>query len=373
MSHINIIRNNMTVSGKVLLHTHTTPTGSFIASPPTPPLSEEKSSSSSAVLRALEDIRCLKRTGQTRVPTLWPVYKLDAAEFSDLEQRLERDKELAGFAEDKLRLDYFPSSKRLVLRMPGDRHEEFIARIVKEIQDQLEAIRGPSASFARQIESRASTTFKSSDPDYGRHDPDAQFKHLKAQFPSVIIEVSHSQKKRDLPHLADEYILGSDANIQVVVGIDIEYRGDNAGMATLSVWEPAVVDVEGIDTLVARQTINGQMFRDGNGNAISSPTCDLRIPLRDFAPNTIFNEKQAPEEEIVITGSKMCEYLQAAEAQIALIDSNMGVKIKKTWKQKRPRELTPEEKLLERDEKRFKAEEDKVLKMEALADPEYEP
>ncbi|KAH7371617.1 hypothetical protein BKA64DRAFT_587455 [Cadophora sp. MPI-SDFR-AT-0126] len=374
----------MTVPDKVSLSLHDdddhhiTPPGSFIASPPTPPPSEDRncSNSSPAVLRVLKDIRWIKKQGGTRVPIPWAAYKLDAEEYSCFEQQLQRDEELAGFAGDKLRFDYFPSSNRLILRMPGDIHERFIARIVEEIQDQLKAIRGPSASFARQITTGASSRIKFPDKEYGSHDPDAQFDHSDAQYPGVVIEVSHTQKRRDLPHLADDYILGSDANIKVVVGLDIEYRADKAGTATISVWRPAIEVDEGVDCLVARQTVDSQMFRDRNGNAISSPESDLRISLQDFAPETLFEKEHIPEEEIVISASKMCEFLEAVEIQSAVKKSKMGAvntDITKTWKKKRRRELTPAEELLERDEKRFKAEEDEISRIDTLADPDFTP
>ena len=40
----------------------------------------------------------------------------------------------------------------------------------------------------------------------------------------MIIEVSYSQKEKYLPQLADNYILGPDAHIKVVVGIDDDKR-----------------------------------------------------------------------------------------------------------------------------------------------------
>jgi hypothetical protein len=45
-----------------------------------------------------------------------------------------------------------------------------------------------------------------------RHEPDAVFEHLEAQYPGVVIEASFTQKRKDLPRLADSYILGSDGN-----------------------------------------------------------------------------------------------------------------------------------------------------------------
>jgi hypothetical protein len=45
--------------------------------------------------------------------------------------------------------------------------------------------------------------------------------------------------------LADDYILGSDKNVRVVVGLDLEYRGKTdkgapGRAATISIWRPKV-------------------------------------------------------------------------------------------------------------------------------------
>jgi hypothetical protein len=94
--------------------------------------------------------------------------------------------------------------------MPTLVHEQFIVNIVEEIQGQLKSIEGASAEFAKEISPGGSSSIKFSDQEYGKHDPDAQFEHSKAQYPGVVIEVSYSQKRKDLARLADDYILGSD-------------------------------------------------------------------------------------------------------------------------------------------------------------------
>jgi len=85
----------------------------------------------------------------------------------------------------------------------------------------LRSIQDRSAEFANEIRPGGSASIKFIDEEYGKHDPDAQFRHSKAQFPGVVIEVSYSQKRKDLERLADDYILGSDSDIRVVVGLDI--------------------------------------------------------------------------------------------------------------------------------------------------------
>ena len=55
--------------------------------------------------------------------------------------------------------------------------------------------------------------------------PDAAFIHVGADFPGVVTETS----RKDLPKLTEDYILGSVANVSVVIGLDIEYRGTKKG------------------------------------------------------------------------------------------------------------------------------------------------
>jgi hypothetical protein len=172
----------------------------------------------------------------------------------------------------KYRYDYFSSIRQLVFRMPSPIHKKLLAGVVIEITHQLSTItsrQGPSADFARDIEYWASTTIEFNDPDYSRHDPDASFGHLKARYPGIILEVSYTQKRKDLLRLADDYILGSTGNIRVVIGLDIEYLGKTA---TLSIWRPRfLVDDDGEEELRAEQTVINQVY------LFSSPPLTLSI------------------------------------------------------------------------------------------------
>lgn len=255
-------------------HQHTTPPESLISLPLTPPPTDEKTSS---VSRIVEEIRN-RREGRSLTSLPWVGYTLSLEGYQNLLQQLKSDESLWGFVQDKLRYrrhllylpyptslaniarryDYFPSASRLVLRMPGTLHETFIADVVEEIRVQLKSVEGASADFAKQIRSRGSASIKFADQGYGKHDPDMQFQHLKAQYPGVVIEVSHSQKRKDLARLADDYILGSDSDIRVVVGLDIEYKTNKK--ATISVWRPSIVSNEaGEKELVAQQIVVNQV------------------------------------------------------------------------------------------------------------------
>jgi hypothetical protein len=145
--------------------------------------------------------------------------------------------------------------------MPTPIHESVIKYVREEVELQLKAISGgdgESAEFAQKVESDGSANIKFEDPSFGRHDPDCQFRHKQAQYPGVVLEVAFSQKKKDLPNLADEYILGSDGDIRVVIGIKLDYL--ELGKGTMSVWEAGIIKNDaGEPELVAVQTVADQV------------------------------------------------------------------------------------------------------------------
>jgi len=116
---------------------------------------------------------------------------------------------------------------------------------------------GPAAEFAQRIKYTGSLTITFDDPQYSKHEPDASFKHIDAEYPDVVIEVSYSQKSKNLPRLADDYILGSWGSIRAVVGVDVEYKGK---MATLSIWRSRIeVNDADEEELVAHRTWSNQV------------------------------------------------------------------------------------------------------------------
>ena len=128
--------------------------------------------------------------------------------------------------------------------MPTAVHELFIARVEDAVLSQLKSIRKGSddaAAFAQKVDSARSTElhFPVTDDSSGKkskYEPDASFWHEDAKYPGVIIEVAYSQKRKRLYRLAENYLLDSDASVQVVVGLDIEYGKKGSRKAALSIW-----------------------------------------------------------------------------------------------------------------------------------------
>ncbi|KFY05437.1 hypothetical protein V491_09128 [Pseudogymnoascus sp. VKM F-3775] len=344
----------------------TTPPGSF-TSPPTPPATEEKSSA--IIPQILAAVRRHRDGHSLSAGKHWLRFSLDVYEYGDLESQL-RKVNLWDHYEHKLRHDYFPSANIFVLRMPGSLHESFLYYITKDFLRQLDIIAqsdSPSAVFAGDIENSASAEINFEDPEYGPHQPDASFQHPEAQYPGVILELSYSQKKRDLPRLANEYILGSDADIRVVIGIDVEYKGSKK--ASVSVWRPRIgVNDMGEKELVAVQTVTDQLFRDDVGNLVSDPQAILELRLEDFGTEAFGAKFTDLTQSIHISAESLFQFLERAEAKARRLKQKEGlVRSTKPWVRKRRRDSTPPEQL-DSDREGIYAEQEQRAAKKAMKD-----
>lgn len=257
--------------------------------------------------------------------------------------------------------------------MPTTIHDTFCAKLAGEISNQLrrfESSEGSVADFAGQIEHFSTSRINLPlDREYGelkysRRDPDASFGHPKAQYPGVVIEICYSQKRRDVARLADDYILNTDGSIKAVVCVDIDYK--QSQRATLSVWRPEYVKVEGkeyfqttadVDAQVCFRshvlmfcdlTIN-QAFRTDDGTPVEDTM--LRLSLRDFATDSLLEEYADINQEVVITAQQLCAFLQSAEArQAAQLHHEGSVNRIRPGVLKRRRRTTPSDATSSEDE-----------------------
>ncbi len=74
----------------------------------------------------------------------------------------------------------------------------------------------------------------------------------------MVIEVAYSQKERDIPHLADNYILKTNGSIRAVVGLNIDYKMKRG---TVSMWRPKYTKNEqGEIEVEAAEIIKDQVY-----------------------------------------------------------------------------------------------------------------
>ncbi|KAF2729083.1 hypothetical protein EJ04DRAFT_502924 [Polyplosphaeria fusca] len=354
---------------------HITPPSSFANDPLTPPPTEERPfSQAGRIISLFKSIR----DGRHSREQPWTEIELAPGEYDEIERQLRRDEALYGYVQDKVRYDYNADLRRLVIRMPSGVHELFIDAVEDEIRSQLKAIRnglGPEARFAQKVRPARSTEIEFSAGDAraaekSKYEPDASFWHDDAQFPGVIMEVAYSQKKKRLARLAEDYLLDSDANVQVVVGLDIEYGKKGSRKATLSVWRTHLFPVDEGSELRVVQEIISETFRDENGNPADHT--GLRLRLRDFAHKGLVQDiMESEDQELAISAQQLCDFLTLAEAKVERKGSLSKDSLDPGVKKRKRLETPPEEIALE-DEAKYIESEQRAAKRVADADSDYE-
>lgn len=141
------------------------------------------------------------------------------------------------------RFDWSPHTSRFTVRMPTSTHDIFTELVAQEIGFQLKSVSHGNTDVAvvfvlvrsKFISDVYLYGHEVIDERYSKQSSDAFFAHAKSQYPSVVIETLYSQRQKDLTRLVDEYVFGSDENIAMVFGLDIEY-GIGSKKASLSIW-----------------------------------------------------------------------------------------------------------------------------------------
>jgi hypothetical protein len=255
-----------------------TPSSSFAGHPLTPPPTDEKPfAQAQRVIALFEAIRAGKHI--KRHP--WTEFQLAPGDYDEIERQLSRDEVLSGYVVSALqtqwawrlttgfvRYDYNGETHHLVVRMSTGVHELFIDGVEDAIRSQLKAIRsgsGNAARFAQKVRPARSTgiEFPVENALLGRkskYEPDASFWHDDAQYPRVIIKVAYSQEKKRLGRLAEDYLLDSDANIRIVVGLDVKYGKKGSRKATLSVWRTDLFHTPNGDELRVVQEVADEVY-----------------------------------------------------------------------------------------------------------------
>jgi hypothetical protein len=173
--------------------------------------------------------------------------------------------------------------------------------------------------------------------------PDKSFQHQQCEFPGLVIEVAWSQRKLDLPWLADQYIQRSKGEIRTVVGVNLndiyrEKRRKGAktasadAPATFSIWRAEFDNSNGQTRVSVKNSVRDQVhfplilqstdyasdkieqdFRNQDGNPV--PSVGLQLSLKDFVCENVvgsFGEVENPQ--LVISSESLCKRYEAAMA-----------------------------------------------------------
>jgi hypothetical protein len=281
--------------------------------------------------------------------------------------------------------------------MPTPVHEFFAVSVANEICDHLREVasnNNATGEFAARIANGGSSRMILKDGDtklpvYPQREPDAQFQHPDALYPGVVVEISYAQKGSDLRKLAWDYIMHSNGNIKVVIGIDINY-GDTKE-STLSLWRSSYIKEEGeeLDILEMSQEIKNQVtvfffffhlhpgltanqsqsFRAQDGSLVNQRE-SVRFKLSDFAPDQLSAEFQSIE--ICIKYEKLAELLNRAEQMHQARELRPGIKSERQTR-KRKLSSSPADEIKTDDEAKYYLAENKAEASSTAYDVDFVP
>ncbi|KXT14579.1 hypothetical protein AC579_9099 [Pseudocercospora musae] len=364
--------------------------------PPSPPLSPKPSAASIAPLDRLIAILRLCRSGRYPFHPLqgnWQTFPLDC-NFEVLLDRIEKEG-LLGYFDDKVHYDY--DEVGCTLRMPSATHERFIEHVVSRISTDIDKLaerlgedrQNEIAKALRGIERGGSTTLElhaprlensSQESDAAekvvRRSPDASYYGDIGEggnLPALVVEVSYAQQKKDLPRLAESYIIDSEHAIRCVLGLDITYSNakgkapkDHTG--TISVWRPDIeYSADGEEIGVCACDVHEMPFRGSQGI-----TCEgeVQLTLSDLLPRATMERLPATayDEHITIPFADLSAFLYNAErvqtAKYPERNASLPTKFRK-------RKRSPSEELSDGRESSFLMLEEAELENEQKVDRDW--
>jgi hypothetical protein len=247
--------------------------------------------------------------------------------------------------------------------MPSSIHEFINRKIDYSIQNQLAVIEEtsnePTKRLIQSISSIGSRDIKFFNVD-GHREPDQQYAVEDCYYPGVVIEMAYSQPFEELRCKADNFIVDSYGNIQLVIALET----GNKKACKISAWRPDFTRSENEDTVAMKTIIEQDTIRDEDGKVKSG---SITFQLQDFGTNLAITYPDADlTKEIVLHYNDLAGYLVKAEKweniQRPPPPSNLG---------KRKQPPLPKEELRSEDEEKFRRLESMPFTRSEAADSDY--
>lgn len=356
----------------------TTPPGSLIKLPPSPP-STGSLHATSRRRRATALLRALKVKSVEG-----GIIEVAPGDFAALVKQLrESDLETLGWLEDKaryagtlllsivadkLRLDRI-RDEYLCLRMPTPIHEYLGQKLGDALKEGLQSMKG-TCNFITKRLIDDTLSLGSADVRFTKtwhRSPDQQFKIKTLHFPGIILEIACSQPESSLARAAKDYIIESYGRVQKVVGIKVDHE---SSCVSLTVWAP-IFEMDGDVTVVGYTKLeNGNQVRDAQGNALRG---SLELQLGDLGPQTDLDRLYPGAElgrTIEITYGDIVRYIREAES---VQEAAKDIPAPPANTKKRPRSESSIEGLDSEDEREYKRREKKDDDNSMASDDDYRP
>ena len=138
--------------------------------------------------------------------------------------------------------------------------------------------------------------------------PDQQFFTMDTYYPSVVIEIAHTQAFKKVHRKVFNFIVRSQGKVQLVIGLE---TGKSSKLFNISAWRPKFYRSDNQDTISMNAVTDRAIIRDSDGTL--KPGC-FRFHLQDFGEGLATKYPHADlTKEITLDYHVLAEYLIDAE------------------------------------------------------------
>ncbi|CAI6338145.1 unnamed protein product [Periconia digitata] len=292
----------------------------------------------------------------------WECVRISPRGYQVLQNELEKDTRFGAWVADKLRYDYDSAEGELVLRMPSPLHDIFAIRLQEVIARELKnsTTQEDIRPVIERIRIATTSDIRFSDTSIeGKKSPDGSFRFTGTKYPPLVIEVANSQKRRDLPRLAESYIERTKGRTKTVIAIDLEYRDPSKRAAHSLPPRSAVYSIYRYRLVRDEQTgdwqreahaeIEEQQFSTEDTVTADGSMCLL---LSDFCPDGTVSETN--DRTITISHAELARLLTEAEEEENTAEApSSPILSEKNIPFVSKRKRTPTPKLVSEDEEAF--------------------
>ncbi|KAI1660384.1 hypothetical protein F4813DRAFT_292721 [Daldinia decipiens] len=256
------------------------------------------------------------------------VEELTESAFKDLRDKLQReDDDLKRYFEDDLCYDYPYRSKQtdhIVFRMNSELHEHVSREIFMTLANQLKthSKRVTNSELPGQIPSKRFIFTGSARISFGDKSrgncPDESFRYPDCKYPGLVIEVSWSQRPRELPKRAKDFITKSNGGVRTVISIDVhdsyekKRQSGMPGEAKFSVWR---ADWVSGNKVIPKMSVDNQVFQNERGEFNSSAS-DLHLTFEDFLCRKVADTLGPDKPRLIVEAKELYEWVQEGLAAL---------------------------------------------------------
>ncbi|KAI1473576.1 hypothetical protein F4774DRAFT_404072 [Daldinia eschscholtzii] len=276
--------------------------------------------------RVLEVISLIKQLRNEEYSTddILIIRELSESDFVVLIDRLDtEDDKLKEYFEHDLCYDYPYRSEQkdhIVFRMNSELHEHVSRKIHRRLANWIDELKrgntNPDGILSKQYYETGAARIRLKQATHGKC-PDESIRFEGCKYPGLLIEISWSQKVKELPKRAREFITRTAGAVRTVISIDVndtyeKRRKKLTGEAKLSVWRASWTSD---NKLTVEMSVDNEVFQDEQGR-LNPSAAGLHLSLEDFICRKAANGLDSSNPHLVIEAKELYQWVQEGLAAL---------------------------------------------------------